>query len=110
MHTDKKAPGSPLGDETGGLYTKGLRFFLGEEAIDLIDQFVAIHTVNHAGLLNGLASGRRAAQAMHADFKEEAGSLHVDLQHIGDNHIFGNHFCHVYNSFLPIPGLKLYIV
>ena len=77
MRTDKKTPGSPLGDETGGLYTKGLRFFLGEEAIDLIDKFVAIHTVNHAGLLNGLASCRRAAQAMHADFKEEAVSTSI---------------------------------
>ena len=42
-----------------------------QEVVQLGQEGLAVHTVDHAGFLNGLAPGRGAAQAVHADGEEQ---------------------------------------
>ena len=46
--------------------------------------FMAI-AMHHAGFFDGLAAGRRAAQAVHADGHEQRSSLRGDIQNVTDD-------------------------
>ena len=63
------------------------------EGVQMLEEFIHVHAVNHAGFLNGLAAGRGAAQAVHADRKEEGRGLGRDIQNVTDDGVFFN-FCH----------------
>ena len=63
---------------------------MGSAAFDLADRFVILQPVYHAGLLHGLAAGRGAAQAMHADGQENGRSLRCDVQNITDDGVLRN--------------------
>lgn len=68
----------PYGLESCGL--AGLN-----EAVDLLEEGVGVNTVDHAGLLNGLTAGRRAAQAVHADGHEQRSGLRCDVENVADD-------------------------
>ena len=60
------------------------------EVIQLSQEAIALDAVDHAGFLNGLAPGRGAAQAVHADGKEQGSSLGSNIQNIADDGFFFN--------------------
>ena len=48
----------------------------------MLEEFIHVHAVNHAGFLNGLAAGRGAAQAVHADGQENGRGLGSHVQDV----------------------------
>ena len=59
-----------------------------QEVVELSQEGLALDTVYHAGLLNSLTAGRGAAQAVHADGKEQRSRLRCDIQNIANDGIF----------------------
>ena len=70
-----------------------------QELVQLSQEGLAVHAVDHAGLFNGLAPGRGAAQAVHTDGKEQRRSLRGYIQNIADNGFFFNFNSHVQLSY-----------
>ena len=61
-----------------------------QEVVQLGQERLAVHAVNHAGFLNGLTTGRGAAQAVHTDGKEQGSGLRSDVQNVtNDGAFFG---------------------
>ena len=56
-----------------------------QEMVQLSQEGLALDAVNGAGLLNGFTPGRGAAEAVHADGKEQGRSLRRDVQNITDD-------------------------
>ena len=56
-----------------------------QEVVQLCQECIAIDAVDHASFFNGLAAGRGAAQAVHADSEEQGCSLRCNIQHIANN-------------------------
>jgi hypothetical protein len=56
--------------------------------------------VDHAGFLHSLAPGRRAAQAVHADGKEQGSCVGGDIQNITDDGVFFDFYSHNMTSYL----------
>ncbi len=69
--------------------------------IQLCKEAVAFDAVNHAGLFHSLASGGGAAQAVHANGKEQGSALGGNVQNVADDGIFFN-FKSNYNDLLCI--------
>ena len=65
-----------------------------KELVDFRYELVGVSTVNGTSLLNGLASGVRAAKTVHSDFKEESCTLYVKVEDITDEGVFG--YVHFY--------------
>jgi hypothetical protein len=61
-----------------------------DQSIDLSQQSITIHTVNHAGLLNSLTAGSGAAQAVHADGQEQGCGLGGDVQDVTDDGVLSD--------------------
>jgi hypothetical protein len=55
--------------------------------------------VDHAGFLNGLTPGRGAAQAVHANGKEQGSSVGSDVQNVADDSGFFNLNSHNMTSY-----------
>ena len=53
--------------------------------IHQLQQLVHVHTVNGAGLLHSLATGRGATQAVHTDGEEDGSGLRGNIQNITDD-------------------------
>jgi hypothetical protein len=69
---------------------KPFSLFLGSQVIvNAQNQFICIGTVYGTRHFNALASGRRATQAMHTDFKEELCGFGCCVQNVTDNAFFG---------------------
>ena len=70
------------------------RLLLCDSGVQLCNKNVGIVAVYHASLLNGLASGAGAGEAMHTDLKEQRLGLGMVVEDIsdygglGDSHIF----------------------
>ena len=94
----KKAIPAIVRDGAAGILSVLLRGFVGlvgfQEIVQLGEERLAVHTVNHAGFLNGLAPGRGAAQAVHTDGKEQRRSLRGYIQNIADDGFFFNFNSH----------------
>ena len=56
--------------------------------VQLCDKIFRIHVVHHAGHFYGLAAGRRATDAVHADFKELLRGFHIGAKHVNNQSIF----------------------
>ena len=56
--------------------------------VQLRQEAVAVHAVDHAGLFDSLTPGRGAAQAMHADGEEQGSALRSDVQNIANDGFF----------------------
>ena len=54
------------------------------------DELIAVHAVHLAGLLDGLAAGSRAAQAVHPDLHEVGCGGLVHIQDIADDGLAGD--------------------
>ena len=70
-----------------------------DEAVDLRQERVGVNAMHHAGFFDGLAAGRRAAQAMHADGLEQGRGLRREVEHVADDGIFFNFNSHVQLSY-----------
>ena len=77
-------------------------FVSSQEVVQLSQEGLAVDAVNHASFLNGLAAGRGAAQAVHADFEEHGSSGGCDIQNITDNGIFFNFYSDFYDLLLHL--------
>ena len=64
-------------------------FLLRKEIVKLLYQCVCIGAVNGASILDGLASGCGAAQAMHTDCEKELRSFGIVIQNVADDGLFG---------------------
>ena len=64
--------------------------FAGHGGVDLLQQLVHVHAMDHAGLLHSFPTGGRAAQAVHADAEKQRRSLRSNVQNVTDNGILGN--------------------
>ena len=75
------------------LYGPRLPFsFSCEELVDLLYECISIGAVNEASILDRLASGVRAAEAVHTDLEEELCGLHIVVENITDKCSF--RYCH----------------
>ena len=99
----KKAIPAIVRDGAAGILSVLLRGFVGlvgfQEIVQLGEERLAVHTVNHTGFLNGLAPGRGAAQAVHTDGEEQGCGLGRDVQNVPDDGILFNFYSH-YNDLL----------
>jgi hypothetical protein len=76
-------------------------FFAGfDEAVDLLQESVAIDAVHHAGFLYGFPTGRGAAQTVHTDSMEQGSGVGSDVQHITDDGILFNLYSHDKTSYV----------
>ena len=67
--------------------------FGSEVRVELGNERISVCTVNKASHFDAFAAGSGAAEAMHADFKEEYCSFAVCVKNIADDGVFGNfHF------------------
>ena len=62
--------------------------------VQLGQEGLAVHTVNHAGFLYGLTPGRGAAQAVHTDGEEQRSGLRRYVQNVADDGFFFNFNSH----------------
>ena len=62
--------------------------------VQLGQEGLAVHTVNHAGFLYGLTPGRGAAQAVHTDCEEQGSGLRRYVQNVADDGFFFNFNSH----------------
>jgi hypothetical protein len=62
--------------------------------VQLSQEGIAVDAVDHAGLFDGLTPGAGAAQAVHADSKEQGSSVGSDIQHGADDSFFFNSDSH----------------
>ena len=62
----------------------------GDHLVDLSQQVVHFHAVDHAGLLHRLTPGGGAAQAVHADVHEQGRGLGGDGQNITNDGVLCN--------------------
>ena len=58
--------------------------------VQLLDQLIAVHAVDSTGLLDALAAGCRAAQAVHADLHEVGSGALVHVQNVADDGVTGD--------------------
>ena len=59
-------------------------------SVQLLQQLVAIHTVDLAGFLDALAAGGGAAQAVHPDLHEVGSGALVHIQNVADDGLTGD--------------------
>ena len=71
-----------------------------KECVDLLNESICISAVNLTSVCNRLASGVRAAKAMHADLEEESCGLYVVVKDISDKCFF-SYFHFLSLSFSP---------
>ena len=65
-----------------------------QEVVQLGQKTVAVNAMHHAGLLNGFAPGRGAAQAVHPDCKKQGRTLRSNVQNVADDGFFFNFNSH----------------
>ena len=59
-----------------------------QEGVQLSQDALALDTVDHAGFLHSLTPGRGAAQAVHANGKEQGSGLGSNIQNIANDGFF----------------------
>ena len=64
-----------------------------EMVVELFEKSVNVHTVYCTSLFESLASGGRATETVHADFKEIGSSSNVDIKNVTDDGVLC-YLCH----------------
>ena len=65
-------------------------------SVELCNESVSISSVNHTSVLDTLASGSRAAKAVHTDLKEEFCGCGIGVKNVTDKSLF----CDLHNYIL----------
>lgn len=79
-------------------------------SVQLLQQLVAIHTVDLAGFLDALAAGGGAAQAVHTDLHEVGSGALVHIQNVADDGLWVTCFTALASSFLSILKISNMVV
>ena len=73
-----------------------VKLFIGQMAVDFQQHLININAMNQASLLQRLASGRRAAQAVHSHLQKIRRSIPIQIQNIANQRIlrYSSHATH----------------
>jgi hypothetical protein len=69
-------------------FASALLSLCGKKIVYLLDERVCIGAVNRTSILNGLAAGMGATEAMHADLEKELRGLGLRIKNIANNTLF----------------------